>query len=216
MRNENNHNEEIIKLIEKDIENYGNFLNENNINNRAQLFNNNQIGNEYDWSRIENILSQNKKDLGEVIRCYVEVCIDKMTNNEKIFISNDYIKNIIYYYSTNLTNKERDIIHNKMINLFLNIQYICIDNYIMKEIMGYLLFILIENKLYFIKDLNNFIGKDTELITLIAEVIKYTIISSEVKGKKYHNNFKQTKLFVDNNIFNEQVTNKIKDILNSL
>jgi hypothetical protein len=216
MRNENNHNEEIIKLIEKDIENYGKFLNENNINNKSQLFNNNQIGNEYDWSRIENILSQNKKDLGEVIRCYVEVCIDKMTNNEKIFISNDYIKNIIYYYSTNLTNKERDIIHNKMINLFLNIQYICIDNYIMKEIMGYLLFILIENKLYFIKDLNNFIGKDTELITIMAEVIKYTIISSEVKGKKYHNNFKQTKLFVDNNIFNEQVTNKIKDILNTL
>jgi hypothetical protein len=214
MRNENNHNEEIIKLIEKDIENYGKFLNENNINNRAQLFNNNQIGNEYDWSRIENILSQNKKDLGEVIRCYVEVCIDKMTNNEKIFISNDYIKNIIYYYSTNLTNKERDIIHNKMINLFMNIQDICIDNFNMKEIMGYLLFILIDNKLSFIKDLNNFIGLDEEIIITMAEVIKYAIISSEAKCKKYHNDFKQTKLFVDNSIFNEYVTNSIKEHLN--
>ena len=100
-----------------------------------------------------------------------------------------------------------------MINLFKNIHDICIDNFNMKEIMGYLSFILIENKLFFIKDLNKFIGMDTEIIKTIAEVIKYTIISSEVKSKKYHNNFKQTKLFVDNNIFNEQVTNKIQDII---
>ena len=213
MIKKNNNNEDIIKLIGKDLDNYGNFLNENNIKNKSQLYNNHKIGNEYDWSQIEDIILQNKKDLGEIIRCYVEVCIDKITNNEKIFIANDYIKNIINYYSTNLTNKEKDIIHNKMINLFKNIHDICIDNFNMKEIMGYLLFILIENKLFFIKDLNKFIGMDTEIIKTIAEVIKYTIISSEVKSKKYHNNFKQTKLFVDNDIFNEQVTNKIQDII---
>ena len=214
--NTNNNNEEIIKLIEKDIEKYGVFLNENNIINRSQLYKNNQIGNEYDWSQIEDILSQNKIDLGEIIRCYVEVCIDQITNDAKIFIANDYIKNIIYYYSTNLTNKEKDIIHNKMVTLFMNIQDICIDNFIMKEIMGYLLFVLIENKLYFIKDLNNFIGMDIEIIKTIAEVIKYTIISSEAKSKKFHNDFKQTKLFVDNSIFNDYVTNKIQDTLNNL
>ena len=214
--NANNNNEEIIKLIEKDIEKYGVFLNENNIINRSQLYKNNQIGNEYDWSQIEDILSQKKIDLGEIIRCYVEVCIDQITNDSKIFIANDYIKNIIYYYSTNLTNKEKDIIHSKMVTLFMSIQDICIDNFIMKEIMGYLLFVLIENKLYFIKDLNNFIGMDIEIIKTIAEVIKYTIISSEAKSKKFHNDFKQTKLFVDNSIFNDYVTNKIQDILNNL
>ena len=214
--NTNNNNDEIIQLIEKDVENYGMFLKKNNINSKAELFKNDQIGNEYDWSDIEDIISQEKIDLGEVIRCYVEVCIDKITNNDKKFIANDYIKNIIYYYSINLTNKEKDIIHNKMISLFMNIQDICIDNYIMKEIMGYLLLVLIQNKLYVIKDLNNFIGMDKEIITTIAEVIKYTIISSEVKCKKYHNDFKQTKLFADNSIFTEQVTNKIQDILNAL
>ena len=209
-----NNNEEIIKLVEKDLKKYEIFLKENNITNKSELDINNQIGNDYDWSKIEDILSQKNIDLGELIRCYVEVSIDQITNNSKIFVANDYIKNIIYYYSTNLTSKEKDIIHNKMINLFRNIQDICIDNFNMKEIMGYLLFILIDNKLSFIKDLNNFIGMDKEIIITMAEVIKYAILSSETQCKKYHNDFKQTKLFVDNSIFNDYVTNKIQDSLN--
>ena len=212
--NINNNNEDIIKLIEKDIEKYEMFLKINYITNEEQLNENTEIGNEFDWSMIEGILSKSNIDLGEVIRCYIEVCIDQITNNAKIFIANDYIKNIVYYYSTNLTNKEKDIIHNKMITIFMNIQDICIDNFIMKEIMGYLIFILIENKLYYIKDLNNFINLDKEIIITIAEVIKYAIISSGLKCKKYHNDFKQTKLFVDNSIFNEYVTNSIKEHLN--
>ena len=209
--NTNNNNEDTIKLIEKDLENYETFLKENNITNKSELDKKSQIGNKYDWSMIEDILSKSNIDLGEIIRCYVEVCIDQVINNSKIYIANDYIKNIINYYSANLSNKEIDITHNKMVNLFRNIQDICIDNFNMKEIMGYLLFILIENKLNFIKDLNNFIGMDKEIIITIAEVIKFAIISSKSKSKKYHNDFKQTKLFVDNSIFNDYVTNKIQD-----
>lgn len=212
--NMNNNNDDIIKLIEKDIEKYEMFLKNNYITNEEELNQNSEIGNEFDWSMIEGILTKNNKDLGEIIRCYIEVCIDHITNNTKMFIANDYIKNIIYYYSTNLTSKEKDIIHNKMITIFINIQDICIDNFIMKEIMGYLIFILIENKIYYIKDLNNFINLDKEIIITIAEVIKYAIISSGLKCKKYHNDFKQTKLFVDNSIFNEYVTSKIKEHLN--
>ena len=73
--------------------------------------------------------------------------------------------------------------------------------------------ILIENKLYHIKDLNNFIGLDTEIIITIAEIVKNAIIFSGEKCKKYHNDFKQTKLFIEGSIFIENVTNKISDIL---
>ena len=205
--------EEITKLIEQDIIKYKIFFNENKINNKLDLSKNIQIGNEFDWTSIEEILSQNKINLSEIIRCYIEVCIDEILDSTKIFIYNDYIKNIICYYSEELTTKERDIIHNKIINLFLNIRDICIDNNYMKEIMGFLMFILIEKKLYFIKDLNNFLGKEKDIIITIAEVIKYAIISSEEKCKKYHNDFKQTKLFVNNSIFAENVTNIIEDML---
>ena len=208
-----NMDDEIIKLIEKDIAKYKEFFNTNNITNRYDLIKNMQIGNEFDWSSIEEILSMSKIYLAEIIRCYVEVCIDEIIDSNQIYIVNDYIKNIICYYSTELTNKERDIIHNKVVNLFLNIRDICIDNENMKNIMGYLLLILIENKLYFIKNLNNFIGLEKEIIITIAEVVKFAIISSEEKSRKYHNDFKQTKLFADNPIFNEKVTNSIGDIL---
>jgi hypothetical protein len=205
--------EEITKLIEQDIIKYKIFVNKNKIYNKLDLSKNIYIGNEFDWSSIEEILSSNKINLSEIIRCYIEVCIDEVIDSTKIFIYNDYIKNIIYYYSDELTNKERDIIHNKIINLFLNIRDICVDNNNMKEIMGFLIFILIEKKLYFIKDLNHFIGKEKDIIITIADVIKYAIIYSEEKCKKYHNDFRQTKLFVDNSIFVEHITNMIKDIL---
>ena len=94
----------------------------------------------------------------------------------------------------------------------MNITDICIDNNNMNEIMGFLLFILIENKLFFIKDLNKFIGLENDIIIKIAEVIKFAIVSSEERYKKYLNDFKQTKLFVDNPIFTEYVTNKINNI----
>ena len=208
-----NVDEEIIKLIEEDIIKYKEFLNLNNIINKSDLNKRISIGNEFDWSSIEEILLANKINLAEIIICYIEVCIDKIIDSNQIFFANDYIKNIICYYSSDLTNKEKSNIHNKMINLFLNIRDICIDNNNMKQIMGYLMLILIENKLYFIKDLNNFIGLEKEIIITIAEVIKFTIISSEEKCKKYHNDFKQTKLFSDNNIFSETVTNTISHIL---
>ena len=207
-----NADDEILKLIEKDIKKYINFFNENNILNKSDLKKKIKIGNEYDWPIIEDILSTNKINLFEIIRCYVEVCIDEIIDINIIFIANDYIKNIIYYYSSELSNRERDIIHNKIINLFLNITDICIDNNNMNEIMGFLLFILIENKLFFIKDLNKFIGLENDIIIKIAEVIKFAIVSSEERYKKYLNDFKQTKLFVDNPIFTEYVTNKINNI----
>ena len=208
-----NIDDEIIKLIEIDINKYKEFFNINNIKNKSDLNQRIQIGNEFDWSSVDEILSVNKINLVEIITCYIEVCIDTIVDLNQIFIVNDYIKNIISYYSSELTNKEKDIIHKKMVNLFLNIRDICIDNNNMKQIMGYLMLILIQNKLYFIKDLNNFIGLEKEIIITIAEVIKFTIISSEEKCKKFHNDFKQTKLFSDNNIFSEIVTNMISDIL---
>ena len=208
-----NMDEEIIKLIEKDIIKYKEFLNSNNINSKLDLAKNIQLGNEFDWSSIEEILSPSNTYLSEIIRCYIEVCIDEITDSSQIYIVNDYIKNIICYYSAELSTREKYIIHNKMINLFLNIRDICIDNDNMKQIMGYLLFILIENKLYFIKNLNSFIGFEKEIIITMVEVVKYAIISSEEKSRKYHNDFKQTKLFADNPIFTEKVTNTINDVL---
>ena len=85
-------------------------------------------------------------DIAEVIRSYIEFCIDNTYNN-KILISNcnNYIFNIISDFCTkndiNYANKE-------ILELFLNINDIVVDNIRMFEIIGYLLYCLILFELY--------------------------------------------------------------------
>jgi len=85
------------------------------------------------------------------------------------------------------------------------------DSLYMHEIMGNLLFALIQNKLYYMKDLNNFIEKSNETQINIAKVVKYTIFVSGNSSKQYHNDFKFKKLFNNNDIFTLYVTNELYD-----
>ena len=104
-------------------------------------------------------------------------------------------------------------IHSKKIELFLDIYNISINNSNLYEIMGYLLFLLLENnyKLFYIKDLNIFLNKDMNKQINIAKVVKYTIISFNNKSKKYFNIFKKTTLFKEGNIFNNYIAYLLKE-----
>ena len=214
MNNVNKEKEEesIIILLKNDIENYVSFLSEHNITNKQELndYNNqnenSDINNEYDWSISEELIIKTKNELEEIIRCYIEVCIDYVTKEKKIFFCNEYIKNIVNYYSLDLTKDEIEKVHESMNDLYLNIEDICIDNYFMLEVMGYLLLILLNNNLFYIEDLNKFINEDKEKIIKISQVIKFTIAHSEDKSKDLYHNFKTIKLYSDNkNIFEEYI-----------
>ena len=100
-----------------------------------------------------------------------------------------------------------------MIELFLDIDNISINNSNLYEIMGYLLFLLLTNnyKLFYIKDLNIFLNKDINTQINIAKVVKYTIISFNNNWKKYFDIFKKTILFKEGNIFNNYIANPLKE-----
>ena len=214
MNNINKEKEEdnIIILLKNDIENYVSFLTEHNITNKQELndYNNqnenNDINNEYDWSISEELIIKTKNELEEIIRCYIEVCIDYVTKEKNIFFCNEYIKNIVNYYSLDLTKDEIEKVHKSMNDLYLNIEDICIDNYFMLEVMGYLLLILLNNNLFYIEDLNKFINEDKDRIAKISQVIKFTIAHSEDKYKALYDNFRKIELYTDNkNIFEEYI-----------
>ena len=78
-------------------------------------------------------------------------------DDRQILLSNDYIKNIIEYYANSLSKKEIDAIHNEMIKIFAKIDEYVEKNNNMYKILGNLLFILIDNKLYHIKFFNNYL-----------------------------------------------------------
>ena len=124
--------------------------------------------------------------------------------------ANEYIINFICDFSSSISNEVWEILHYKLISLFLDINEICVDNIYMYQIMGYLLYILLNNKLFYIKDLNNFLEKENYVIINIAKVVKYSIIFAEKNAKKFHNDFKQTKLFYGNDIFYNLVTFPLK------
>ena len=210
--NKEKEEDKIIILLKNDIENYVSFLSEHNITNKQELNNynnqneNSDINNEYNWSISEELIIKTKNELEEIIRCYIEVCIDYVTKKKNIFFCNEYIKNIVNYYSLDLTKDEIEKVHESMNDLYLNIEDICIDNYFMLEVMGYLLLILLNNNLYYLEDLNKFINEDKERISKISQVIKFSIAHSEDKSKDLYHNFKKIKLYTDNkNIFEEYI-----------
>ena len=212
--NNNNNKEEnnIINLLKNDIENYVSFLNEHDIFNQKDIneYNNknenNDINNEYDWSISEELIIKTKNELEEIIRCYIEVCIDYITKENIIFYCNEYIKNIINYYSVDLNKEEIEKVHLSMNDLYLNIEDICIDNNYMLEVMGYLMLILINTNLFLIEDLNKFIDEDKNKIIKISQVVKFALIHSDDKYKELFDNFKNLKIFDENkNIFDEYI-----------
>ena len=213
--------ENIIILLKNDIDNYVTFLNEHNIFSKKDLneyYNKNEnsdINNEYDWSTSEELIIKTKNELEEIIRCYIEVCIDYVTKENNIFYCNEYIKNIINYYSVDLTKDEIEKVNISMNDLYLNIEDICIDNFFMLEIMGYLMYILLNNNLYYYNDFNKFINEDKNKIIKIAEVIKYTIIHSDEKSKELFNKLKSIELFKSNEtIFEENIVKPLKNEFN--
>ena len=208
----------IIILLKNDIENYVSFLNEHNIFNKKDLneyYNKNEnsdINNEYDWSISEELIIKTKNELEEIIRCYIEVCIDYVTKENNIFYCNEYIKNIINYYSVDLTKDEIEKVNLSMNDLFLNIEDICIDNFFMLEIMGYLMYILLNNNLYYATDLNKFINEDKNKIIKISQVIKFAIVHSEEKCKELYNKLKNIELFNANeSIFEDNVLKPLEN-----
>ena len=188
----------MIEMIKKDIEKFLYDSNKNQI--KYDLLT--EINKKYN----EELNIKKTMYIWEIFYYYIEVCIDIINTEEKIYIANEYIENIINNFAIDLPNEGWEMLHYKLISLFLNINEICTDNIYMHQIMGNLLFMLINNKLFYIKDLNNFLNKDNEVIINIAKVVKYTIIYADKDAKKYHNDFKQTKLFIGNKIFYDIVT----------
>ena len=65
---------------------------------------------------------------------------------------------------------------NRIVDLISNIDYIILDNKYMYQIMGYLLYALINYEIYKIEDLDKFIGREEQTLINIAKVIKYIIM----------------------------------------
>ena len=216
--NENNNNEKNKDMvdnkkaiIEEDLINYISYYTEEN--NKGEIDIKKDIDKSYNWKIIDELINAQNFGLESIINCFISICTTLIYEEKKLLIANDYIKNIIEYYSNNLSQKAKESIHNEMIKTFLNINQYVNENKNMHKILGNLLYILIDNKLYHIKFFNNYLKLDKQTQINLAIITRYCIISSGKFAKKYLNDFKQTKLFINNDIFNQYVNDALKDFI---
>ena len=191
----NNLNYEILLIMKKNL-----------INNSP---------NDTEEGLYNNLYINYKISIFEIIQYYIEICIDLVDNISIIDNCNNYINKIIEQYSAK-EDKDKNENNNRIVDLILNIDYIIMDNQNMHQIMGYLLYSLINYELYKIEDLNKFIGKEETTLINIAIIIKYIIIycNKDYMGEDYKtkilNEFKQTELFKSNSkLFDKYVINDI-------
>jgi hypothetical protein len=200
----------IALLIKEDIDNYI---------KEKELYSKNNNGNAGGEEYNSSLLSSFKKiDLEEIINYYIDICINILSNHEHIIYYNNYIKNIIESIAYKLSLNKLRTFHNKMLQILSNLQNFCTQNQFMYEIMGYLIYLLIENELCDIEDINIFNNKDEESKITVSKTIKYTIkydiLSSGDDIHKYYEEFKNSDLFRNNNqLFDKYITFELKDLL---
>ena len=210
----NNKNDTIINIYEQmnqDLDNYLKFLEKNTKQNEEET--NIDENYSYNWKTIDELMVNGKTKLEDIIKTYIEICKNRNITKFDLPKFIKYIKTIIEYYITDFSRNQIEIVHLNMIELFKSlIEFKQNYSEIFLEILGNLLFILLRNKLYFMKDLNSFIEKDKETQINIAKIVKYSILSSGKLLKQYHNDFKYTKIFNNNEIFVYYVTNEIPQL----
>ena len=192
----------VKNVIETDLLNYLKYSSDNN--EKPPIYN---------WEVIDKLIKLKNIQIYKIIIYYIKICKNIIDNEKNIIYSNNYIKNIMEYYSNNMSKKDIDIMRNEMIKFFKNTNEIISEDEKMYKIMGNLLFVLIENRIFLIKDFNNFLKESKKTIINLSLVTKYCIISSGKYAKKYYNDFRQTKLFIYNNeIFKKNVSESLKDL----
>ena len=167
----------------------------------------------YNWEVIDKLINAKNIQIYKITIYYIKICKNIIEDEKNIIYSNNYIKSIIEYYSNDMSKKDIDITRNEMVKFFKTINEIVGEDEKMFKIMGNLLFVLVENRLFLIKDFNTFLKEDKNTIINLALITKYCIISSGKYAKKYYNDFRQNKLFINNaEIFKENVSESLKDL----
>ena len=100
------------------------------------------------------------------------MCSDLIYTKKYFIIIIEYIKNIIQHYKCNyLTDINFNNIHIKVLKLFLSVNDIKIYDNIKYKILGSLLYISINNSLFFINDFNIFKQANEQIKDKIKKVI---------------------------------------------
>ena len=160
------------------------------------------ISDEYPWKETIYLYDQERRDLDEILEGYIEGCYDFIEKGNNIKYAKSYIKELIGYYSQEISGEEKNMLKNRLINLFQGVKDSSLEMPLIYDIYAYAILVFLENDIMEVRDLEGIIiEKDS-----IEE--DYNIVSSIFK--KVYKLYKIEKFKIELGKFS--YINKNKDI----
>ena len=207
--NKNNNCYNIKLRIKEDVGNFAAFLKINKIKDMTDY---NEIKEKYEMNVLESLIQNNELTINDFLIYFIQICKESIINCNQILLYNLYIRNIIKFCIDNLSFNLDKKFNNEIIKILNDVPNICCKNYYMFEILGYLIFVLLEHKIFDITNFNKFGSKDELTKMGICKVIKFIIVSDGTFHQKYYDEFKELDLFKDSKFFFKYIVKEISDI----
>ena len=156
----------------------------------------------YTWETIIDIYETNKISFENILKGYIKACGDFIEKKGNIKLAKNYIKELINYYNDRFEKEEKIKIKEKIKKLFEISKDIAFETPSIYDAFSYTIFILLENKVIKVKDLEIIAEGETEendfsiINNIFLNIYKYyrnEIFKTEIKKFNFVN--KKRKIF---------------------
>jgi hypothetical protein len=124
----------------------------------------------FDWSITESILGS-KNNIGEILHAFGENTIDFVGKPEDIDIAYSYIYEILEFYQKNIGEKDRKEIKNTTTFFLSNLSDLILDNNLLIDIWGAVIYALNDFKIFGYKDFDEFKELQEDQLKIVFEVV---------------------------------------------
>jgi hypothetical protein len=152
----------------------------------------------FDWSITESILSS-KNTIGEIISAFGENCIDFIGKPEDIDIAYTYIYEILDFYQKNIGEKDKKEIKNTTILFLSNLNDLILDNNLLIDVWGAVIYALNEFKIFGYKDFEELKDLQEDQLKSVFEVVAKSLeYNKEEKKSQLIKSFQEITIFNNN------------------
>ena len=152
--------EEIDNRIRDDLTEFKDFIEEGNDLDK------------YQWEIITEIYNERQNSIAEIMKSFIENCIDFVQNDNTLKYSNQYWEELIRYYGPNLDKNEKKEIIDDCVELLETVNSISLDNPLLLDVWANILFTLNKHEVMGYKELNRLKELGDSDLKSVFEIMK--------------------------------------------
>ena len=152
--------EEIDNRIRDDLTEFKDFIEEGNDLNK------------YQWEIITEIYNERQNSIAEIMKSFIETCIDFVQNDNTLKYSSQYWEELIRYYGPNLNKNEKKEIIDDCVEMLETVNSISLDNPLLLDVWANILFTLNKHEVMLYKDLNKIKELGDSDLKSVFEIMK--------------------------------------------